>query len=43
MKMEMVISAPADGLVAEVSVKEGDNVDAGDLLVTIEQVDAETK
>lgn len=36
MKMEMVISAQADGQVKEVLVNGGDNVDASDLLVTLE-------
>jgi len=41
MKMEMVISAPTSGLVSDVLVKEGDNVDASDLLVVIEPFDEE--
>ncbi|EDO17566.1 hypothetical protein Kpol_534p47 [Vanderwaltozyma polyspora DSM 70294] len=36
MKMEMVISSVADGLVKEVFVNDGDNVDASDLLVLLE-------
>ena len=37
MKMEMVISSPADGLVKEVLVNESENVDASDLLVLLEE------
>lgn len=36
MKMEMVISCQADGLVKDVSVVEGENVEASDLLITLE-------
>lgn len=43
MKMEMVISAPADGVISDVLVKEGDNVDAGDLLVVVEPAAAESE
>ncbi|KAG7192490.1 pyruvate carboxylase [Scheffersomyces spartinae] len=35
MKMEMVISAPCDGVVGEIVVKEGEPVDALDLITTI--------
>lgn len=35
MKMEMIISAPVSGTVGEVSVKEGDSVDANDLITSI--------
>lgn len=38
MKMEMVISSQADGQVKEVYVNGGENVDASDLLVTLEEV-----
>jgi biotin carboxyl carrier protein len=34
MKMENEIVAPADGVVKSVSVNKGDNVSAGDLLVS---------
>ena len=40
MKMEMVISSPADGQVKEVLVKDGENVDASDLLVVLEEAPA---
>ncbi|CDR46383.1 CYFA0S23e00430g1_1 [Cyberlindnera fabianii] len=43
MKMEMVISSPAAGLVADVLAKDGDNVDASDLLVVIEPEAEEEK
>ncbi|SSD60744.1 Pyruvate carboxylase 2 [Saccharomycodes ludwigii] len=43
MKMEMVISSPSDGLVKEVLVKDGENVDASDLLVLLEENDEEEK
>lgn len=36
MKMETTSSAPKDAVVAEVAVKEGDSVEAGDLLVTLD-------
>ncbi|MFZ5823512.1 MAG: pyruvate carboxylase [Bacillota bacterium] len=36
MKMETVLSAPRDGKVAEVLAKEGERVEAGDLLVRLE-------
>ncbi|CCH58779.1 hypothetical protein TBLA_0A09990 [Henningerozyma blattae CBS 6284] len=36
MKMEMVISSPSDGLVKNVTVADGENVDASDLLITLE-------
>ncbi|SCU81366.1 LAFA_0C04368g1_1 [Lachancea sp. 'fantastica'] len=36
MKMEMVISSPSDGQVKDVMVKDGENVDASDLLVLLE-------
>ncbi|KAL6939292.1 pyruvate carboxylase [Hanseniaspora osmophila] len=39
MKMEMVISAQADGLVKEVFVKDGENVDSSDLIITLEPLD----
>jgi oxaloacetate decarboxylase alpha subunit len=35
MKMETDVSAPRDGTVVSVSVKEGDSVAVGDALVTI--------
>lgn len=38
MKMEMVISSQADGQVKEVYINDGDNVDASDLLVSLEEV-----
>ncbi|CDF88563.1 BN860_13168g1_1 [Zygosaccharomyces bailii CLIB 213] len=38
MKMEMVISAQTDGQVKEVFVSDGENVDASDLIVTLEDV-----
>ncbi|CDH10124.1 Pyruvate carboxylase 2 [Zygosaccharomyces bailii ISA1307] len=38
MKMEMVISAQIDGQVKEVFVSDGENVDASDLIVTLEDV-----
>ncbi|SCU78090.1 LADA_0A03774g1_1 [Lachancea dasiensis] len=37
MKMEMVISSPSDGQVKDVLVKDGENVDASDLLVLLEE------
>ncbi|CAR30304.1 Pyruvate carboxylase [Lachancea thermotolerans] len=37
MKMEMVISSPTDGQVKDVLVKDGENVDASDLLVFLEE------
>ncbi|KAJ9572665.1 Carbamoyl-phosphate synthase subdomain signature 2 [Nakaseomyces glabratus] len=37
MKMEMVISSTGEGLVKEVLVKDGENVDASDLLVVLEE------
>ncbi|KAL2707763.1 Pyruvate carboxylase [Kluyveromyces marxianus] len=40
MKMEMVISSPSDGQVKEVLVKDGENVDASDLLVVLEEAPA---
>ncbi|ODV60182.1 pyruvate carboxylase [Ascoidea rubescens DSM 1968] len=40
MKMEMVISATADGDITDVSVNQGDAVDAGDLLVKIGKIGA---
>ena len=36
MKMETVVSAPVDGKISEVAVDNGDDVQAGDLLVTID-------
>ena len=39
MKMEMVISAQADGLVKEIFVKDGENVDSSDLIITLEPLD----
>jgi len=36
MKMEMPVEAPVDGLVAEVHVSEGQPVEEGDLLLTLE-------
>jgi propionyl-CoA carboxylase alpha chain len=40
MKMEHQIAAPADGLVAEVLVGPGDQVQAGDVLATLTGQDA---
>lgn len=40
MKMEHQIRAPADGLVAEVLVGPGDQVQAGDVLATVTEQDA---
>jgi predicted deacylase len=40
MKMEHQIVAPADGLVAEVLVGPGDQVQAGDVLATVTGQDA---
>jgi biotin carboxyl carrier protein len=40
MKMEHQILAPADGLVAEVMVGPGDQVQAGDVLATVTGQDA---
>jgi propionyl-CoA carboxylase alpha chain len=39
MKMEHVIVAPADGLLAEVLVSRGDQVEAGDVLATVTRED----
>ena len=36
MKMETVVAAPVGGKVAEVAVKAGDDVQAGDLLVELD-------
>ncbi|MGE5623388.1 MAG: biotin/lipoyl-containing protein, partial [Methanocella sp.] len=36
MKMETVLAAPRSGVIKEVTVKVGDLVESGDLLVTIE-------
>ena len=36
MKMETAIHAEADGVIAEVTVKQGDQIDAKDLLVRFE-------
>ncbi|HET6872113.1 MAG TPA: pyruvate carboxylase subunit B, partial [Sporolactobacillaceae bacterium] len=38
MKMETTIQAPFDGVVREVTVKEGDAIQTGDLLVVLEQL-----
>lgn len=38
MKMEMVVSAQADGQVKDVLVKDNDNVDASDLIVLLEEI-----
>lgn len=38
MKMEMVISSPSDGQVKEVLVRDGENVDASDLLIILEAI-----
>ena len=38
MKMEMTLSAPRDGVIAEVLVGEGDQVTDGDLLLSLEPV-----
>ncbi|KAK6463616.1 pyruvate carboxylase [Scheffersomyces coipomensis] len=35
MKMEMVISAPVSGIVGDILIKEGDSVDANDLITSI--------
>ncbi|EDO15251.1 hypothetical protein Kpol_461p4 [Vanderwaltozyma polyspora DSM 70294] len=43
MKMEMVISATAEGQVKEVFVKDSENVEASDLLITLENPEAEAK
>lgn len=40
MKMEMTLSAPRDGVIAEVLVGEGDQVTDGDLLLSLEPVEA---
>lgn len=40
MKMEMVISSPAAGLVKDVLIKDGENVDSSDLLVVLEDAPA---
>ncbi|KAK9311180.1 Biotin/lipoyl attachment, partial [Lipomyces starkeyi] len=40
MKMEMVISAQASGVVSEVVVREGDSVDGSDLICKIGKQDA---
>jgi propionyl-CoA carboxylase alpha chain len=39
MKMEHLIVAPADGLLAEVLVTQGDQVEAGDVLATVTRED----
>ncbi len=36
MKVEMPVGAPEDGTIASINVKEGDTVDAGDVLATLE-------
>ena len=43
MKMEHQIRAPADGLVAEVLVGPGDQVQAGDVLATVAEQDARAR
>lgn len=35
--MEMVVSSPADGQVKDVFIKDGESVDASDLLVVLEE------
>jgi biotin carboxyl carrier protein len=37
MKMEQVTRSPADGVVKQVLVREGDQVTAGQILVTMEE------
>ncbi|EIW12156.1 Pyc2p [Saccharomyces cerevisiae CEN.PK113-7D] len=37
MKMEMVVSSPADGQVKDVFIRDGESVDASDLLVVLEE------
>ncbi|CCD25497.1 pyruvate carboxylase 2 NDAI_0F01780 [Naumovozyma dairenensis CBS 421] len=43
MKMEMVISSPADGQVKEVLINSGENVEASDLLVVLEDTSLPTE
>jgi biotin carboxyl carrier protein len=41
MKMEHAVRAPHDGVVVEVQVAVGDQVDTGDVLVVLEMLDPE--
>lgn len=36
MKMETIISAPCAGIISKISVKVGESIDSGDLVVSIE-------
>jgi len=42
MKMEHTIGSPEDGVVAEIKVSEGEQVDRGSLLVVVEDVSEAT-
>ncbi|TMW71889.1 acetyl-CoA carboxylase biotin carboxyl carrier protein subunit [Alteribacter natronophilus] len=41
MKMEIPIEAPVNGMVTDVSVSEGDFIQEGDLIMTVEEEDNE--